>query len=1386
MSDSAAEKREPPAGPDGSTKVTKKLKVARQKITESFKSSKEKYRQYKRPGKGRRHHDKRGHSPSGSQEDLRPKEAASKKDNDENKLHDLCKEVKVGLMYFEAIVAKKRTEQFSGSASRVLEVIINILDQLSRTQYAPEFSSVLMSCRSHVIQSLANLVHWADTMLLATDDSTQETRFKAVPEIIKSVQRGVDELVSEAVNKIQARKSAPVSPLSPTRAVSLPDAFGSLRITSSSYHRSRSLALAISQLSYHKQEDEMSVLGPPKPPLQGTYTQGVPPIPPKKRGNCSKPVGIVTPFNPSDDNTSSHNSLVVFGVPGLTRSEESLLAQQDLIPPALPRHVSNNTGDRNSFCSSTLSTDTDSCDLLVGETSEQTHHNYLNSSRAWQNNDTIDAGDYALLRSDATVKESKHSSAPQTPNQERPLSYPNILLPVSWSDGVSRVQLSESSFASADDWSSPRHATSTGCLYDSPASNYSRYDAADSSSRQSLNSSYNGDFDVPPALPVKLKKIPFGSQGLGLEVPDPDLQPSEDEEPPPLPTKKNKIDMYMQLFAQEQPQPPPMRDIYRETARRYRVPDSALTSSPDSRSTFRPHSNSVQGVSSANGAEDRIVNNAMVRTSRAYSLQSNVSSISTCDEDRRSVLSLQHSSPHHPSGDSISIASSGNWTPPYVSQTSLSSLQEQPSSDLALRSVVVTPPPLPPKSAKPPQNHRHRAHTSPPSASLLGEKQVYNNQGFSSHPGFAISDSDYQETAFKFPPVDSSFYINENHVNHEPERPPPILPKRSSKSFRRTSILNRQRGLHSMDSTSNQSSPQHNGVNQQRMLDSYLYRDTDEWHLVHQAPVALPQTNSVPPLPRKTTARVEPTVHQNDLVKNSSHVAVQSFLHNSDETREVAKEETPHEAQVPTSTNNSPSRGERRPKTMESKQSSPKSHKHSMSDGGGCELPPSDPGNLLEEMGATEYLSFHRHGDQAVAEVCAGCVDALTVYAAEANKKNLIYYEAFLTTYRTFISPMELLNKLLYRQKNFGSESSSDRISNRISRNAFFLLLRVVDELSLADITDKILDILMELVYQLLCRGDLMLAKLLRNKVLVKYEHRKTNSLESLSQPLASLQISSKVLSVHDFSSEKIAEQMTLLDLEMFQKIEIPEVLQWAQEQSEDLSPHLTRFTEHFNKMSYWTRTIILTQQKPQDRERLLNKFIRIMRHLRKLNNFNSYLAVLSALDSAPVRRLEWQRQTSEGLQEYCRLIDSSSSFRTYREALAEASQPCIPYLGLILQDLTFIHLGNQDELAPGIINFRKRWQQFNILDTMRRFKQSQYPFQKDDDVIRLLDGFSDFLSEEALWALSLEIKPRQQRSRRLQPRDDDQQTVSSTDQSTDDVLEISTTVSDESKPEKN
>jgi len=36
------------------------------------------------------------------------------------------------------------------------------------------------------------------------------------------------------------------------------------------------------------------------------------------------------------------------------------------------------------------------------------------------------------------------------------------------------------------------------------------------------------------------------------------------------------------------------------------------------------------------------------------------------------------------------------------------------------------------------------------------------------------------------------------------------------------------------------------------------------------------------------------------------------------------------------------------------------------------------------------------------------------------------------------------------------------------------------------------------------------------------------------------------------------------------------------------------------------------------------------VQHLRRLNNFNSYLAILSAVDSAPIRRLEWPKPNVE------------------------------------------------------------------------------------------------------------------------------------------------------------
>ncbi|XP_043657781.1 guanine nucleotide-releasing factor 2 isoform X10 [Drosophila teissieri] len=416
--------------------------------------------------------------------------------------------------------------------------------------------------------------------------------------------------------------------------------------------------------------------------------------------------------------------------------------------------------------------------------------------------------------------------------------------------------------------------------------------------------------------------------------------------------------------------------------------------------------------------------------------------------------------------------------------------------------------------------------------------------------------------------------------------------------------------------------------------------------------------------------------------------------------------------------------------------------------------------NMLEEVNITRYLILKKREEDGP-EVKGGYIDALIVHASRVQKvADNAFCEAFITTFRTFIQPIDVIEKLTHRYTYFFCQVQDNK--QKAAKETFALLVRVVNDLTSTDLTSQLLSLLVEFVYQLVCSGQLYLAKLLRNKFVEKVTLYKEPKVYGFVGELGgagggpgtgiagsggcSAGGGGNQPSLLDLKSLEIAEQMTLLDAELFTKIEIPEVLLFAKDQCEEKSPNLNKFTEHFNKMSYWARSKILRLQDAKEREKHVNKFIKIMKHLRKMNNYNSYLALLSALDSGPIRRLEWQKGITEEVGSFCALIDSSSSFRAYRQALAETNPPCIPYIGLILQDLTFVHVGNQDYLSKGVINFSKRWQQYNIIDNMKRFKKCAYPFRRNERIIRFFDNFKDFMGEEEMWQISEKIKPRGRR----------------------------------------
>jgi Rap guanine nucleotide exchange factor 1 len=258
---------------------------------------------------------------------------------------------------------------------------------------------------------------------------------------------------------------------------------------------------------------------------------------------------------------------------------------------------------------------------------------------------------------------------------------------------------------------------------------------------------------------------------------------------------------------------------------------------------------------------------------------------------------------------------------------------------------------------------------------------------------------------------------------------------------------------------------------------------------------------------------------------------------------------------------------------------------------------------------------------------------------------------------------------------------------------------------SLLDLTQTLLNDLLNFSHELIANRKIKWAKLLRNCVFEKVSIFKGATLLP-----ASLPVSQPLKSRRDeflrFKADELAQQMTLLDMELFQKIEIAEMFNYAKNQQDDQSPNLAIFGRHFDKMSTWVRTQICIQTKDKNREKYMKKFIMIMKSLMNYSNFNSYLSLLAALNAPEISRISCLKKYDDTLVALGKVFESNRNHALYRQTLLSAQPPCIPYIGLILQDLTFCHVGNQDLLDDKCsINFSKRWTQYNIVVNMKRFK---------------------------------------------------------------------------------
>uniref|UniRef100_A0A674IZM6 Ras-GEF domain-containing protein n=1 Tax=Terrapene triunguis TaxID=2587831 RepID=A0A674IZM6_9SAUR len=131
-----------------------------------------------------------------------------------------------------------------------------------------------------------------------------------------------------------------------------------------------------------------------------------------------------------------------------------------------------------------------------------------------------------------------------------------------------------------------------------------------------------------------------------------------------------------------------------------------------------------------------------------------------------------------------------------------------------------------------------------------------------------------------------------------------------------------------------------------------------------------------------------------------------------------------------------------------------------------------------------------------------------------------------------------------------------------------------------------------------------------------------------------------------------------------------------------------------FNELQYWIATELCLCAEPGKRAQLLRKFIKLAAHLKEQKNLNSFFAVMFGLSNTAVSRLAktWERlphKTRKLHSALERMLDPSWNHRVYRLAIAKLTPPIIPFVPLLLKDMTFIHEGNRT-LAENLINFEK------------------------------------------------------------------------------------------------
>uniref|UniRef100_A0AAQ5ZLD5 Ral guanine nucleotide dissociation stimulator n=1 Tax=Amphiprion ocellaris TaxID=80972 RepID=A0AAQ5ZLD5_AMPOC len=433
-----------------------------------------------------------------------------------------------------------------------------------------------------------------------------------------------------------------------------------------------------------------------------------------------------------------------------------------------------------------------------------------------------------------------------------------------------------------------------------------------------------------------------------------------------------------------------------------------------------------------------------------------------------------------------------------------------------------------------------------------------------------------------------------------------------------------------------------------------------------------------------------------------------------------------------------------------------------------------------------------------VRTIKAGTLERLVEYMVSAFRgKDSTYVTIFLCTYRSFASTKQVLDLLLNRYAKLQNVPAAT--AHRVSQDDCTELRNTVSSILGAWLDQYSEDFWSPPNYD--CLQQLMsylhlhfpgsdLERRARN--LLAHFHRRQQCEpdpdgEHIGCPFATQEESGfedelPAFSFLSFDPIMVAEQFTLMDADLFKKVVPYHCLGgiWSQRDKkgkEHLAPTIRATVAQFNSVTNCVITTCLSNPtlKPNQRARLLERWIDVARECRILKNFSSLRAILSALQCNAIHRLKrtWEEVSRESFRMFRELSEIFSDDNNYslsRELLVKEGtskfatleinpkraqrrhqqqrdlgvmQGTIPYLGTFLTDLVMMDTAMKDYTEGGLINFEKRRKEFEVIAQIKllQLASNNYSFTQDSHFREWFAGVEK-LSEAESYNLSCEIEP--------------------------------------------